>query len=173
MSAFDMAFSYVTRRDVEGEYSDDPNDPGNWTGGKAGAGELKGTKYGVSAAAYPHLDIKNLTLDECKAIYLQDYWHPIRGDDLPPELALCMFDCVVNMAGGPAGAIKTLQAAVDEVVDGKFGPRTMEAVLRIGIKDAVINFQAERLLRYSTFAAWPRYKRGWARRAIRTAMEAA
>ena len=40
----------------EGEYSNDPNDPG---------GE---TKWGISKRAYPNLDIKNLTRDGAKTI---------------------------------------------------------------------------------------------------------
>ena len=33
----------------EGGLSLDPNDRGNWTGGKKGSGELRGTKYGIAA----------------------------------------------------------------------------------------------------------------------------
>lgn len=32
------------------------------------------TKYGISQSAYPHLDIANLTLDDCRKIYYADYW---------------------------------------------------------------------------------------------------
>jgi lysozyme family protein len=46
----------------EGGFTDDPRDTGSWTGGNAGAGQLKGRKYGISAASYPNLDIKNLQL---------------------------------------------------------------------------------------------------------------
>lgn len=53
----------------EGGYSSNRKDPGNWTGGKVGAGVLKGTKYGIAAHSYPNLDIKNLTLDDVKPIY--------------------------------------------------------------------------------------------------------
>ena len=47
----------------EGEFDDSPKDRGNWTGGAIGVGELRGTKYGISAAAFPTLDIKAITLD--------------------------------------------------------------------------------------------------------------
>ena len=50
----------------EGGYQDNPADPGNWTGGKVGHGVMKGTKYGISAESYPHLDIKNLTVVEAE-----------------------------------------------------------------------------------------------------------
>jgi len=51
----------------EGGYSDDRNDPGNWTGGKVGVGELLGTKYGVAANSYPMEDIQGLTLETSAA----------------------------------------------------------------------------------------------------------
>jgi len=50
-----------------------PEDDSNCAGSKQGRGELKGTKYGIAAKSYPHLDIKNLTLDQAKAIYMQDF----------------------------------------------------------------------------------------------------
>lgn len=45
----------------------------SWEGGYA---EDSGgpTKYGISQRSYPTLDIKNLTLDQAKAIYYEDYW---------------------------------------------------------------------------------------------------
>ena len=55
MADFDKAFDIIVG--VEGGFSLDPNDPGNWTGGKRGVGELKGTRWGISAKSYPHLDI--------------------------------------------------------------------------------------------------------------------
>jgi len=61
MDTFDQAFALVVG--IEGGFSTDQNDPGNWTSGKVCIGEFKGTKYGISAASYPHLDIPNLTPD--------------------------------------------------------------------------------------------------------------
>ena len=58
----------------EGEYTTASNDPGNWTGGKVGKGKLNGTKYGIAAASFPKLDIKNLTIAQAEAIYRRDYW---------------------------------------------------------------------------------------------------
>lgn len=53
----------------EGDYTADRRDPGNCTGGKVGVGETKGTKKGIAAASYPHLDIKNLTDAKIAEIY--------------------------------------------------------------------------------------------------------
>ena len=57
---FLKAFEKVLRH--EGGYVNDPLDLG---------GE---TKYGISKRSYPHLDIKNLTLDQAKQIYFRDFW---------------------------------------------------------------------------------------------------
>ena len=45
---------------IEGGYVNDPKDKG---------GE---TKYGISKRSYPHLDIKNLTLNEAEYIYYNE-----------------------------------------------------------------------------------------------------
>lgn len=52
----------------EGGYGNDKRDRGNWTTGVIGEGELKGTKYGVSAMSYPDYDIENLTLEQAEKI---------------------------------------------------------------------------------------------------------
>ena len=59
----------------EGEYSNDPSDPG---------GE---TKYGISKRAYPELDIKSLTKEDAARIYYRDYWQPLDCDSRPDDLA--------------------------------------------------------------------------------------
>lgn len=80
----------------EGDYTNDRRDPGNWTGGKVGVGELKGTKKGIAAASYPHLDIKNLTDTKIAEIYEANYWRKIQGDELPAGVDLSGFDYSVN-----------------------------------------------------------------------------
>ena len=86
----------------EGGFSADPDDPGNWTGGSIGLGACRGTKFGISAASYPALDIASLSLEDAKAIYARDYWAPIQGDKLPPALAMIVFDAAVNAGVGTA-----------------------------------------------------------------------
>lgn len=170
MSVFDRAFRYVVDPDVEGDLSLDPSDPGNWTGGHVGSGELKGTKYGVSAAQYPTLNISQITLDDSRAIYLKDYWIAGRCDQLPDELAFCFFDAVINE--GVSGATKVLQRALGVEVDGVMGPQTIRAAQQLSETDAVVEFQAERVLAYSDMTLWHADGRGWTRRAFRSAIEA-
>ncbi|TSA80780.1 hypothetical protein FNU79_16180 [Deinococcus detaillensis] len=96
MNGFNEAFEIVIGH--EGGYGADPRDRGNWTDGAFGqkGGILKGTKYGVAAHAYPTLDIRNLTLEDARAIYKQNYWDRAACDHLPPPLALVVFDTAIN-----------------------------------------------------------------------------
>ena len=94
MKTFDDAFAYVVGE--EGKLSTDRTDPGNWTKGSVGCGLFVGTKYGISAAAYPLLDIPNLTLADARSVAKRDYWDKLAGDVLPYGTALCLFDFGYN-----------------------------------------------------------------------------
>lgn len=127
---FDSAYAYAAPH--EGGYQCDPNDAGNWAGGKVGAGELKGTNGGVSAASYPNLDIKNLTSDEIKSIYWRDWWLKQGFDKIAsPTVAAKLFDAGINL--GMAEAVICLQRALRAYgksiqEDGVLGPLTFAAV---------------------------------------------
>ena len=90
MDLFIEAFNHAVQ--VEGGYTFDPNDKGNYTPD----GELKGTKYGISARAYPEVDIAGLTIQKAQAIYRRDYWDANNLDKYPPQLAFLMFDIAIH-----------------------------------------------------------------------------
>jgi uncharacterized protein YgiM (DUF1202 family) len=94
------AIEFVLR--WEGGFSADKNDPGNYTGGKVGVGEFKGTKFGISAGSYPTVDIVNLTKEQAVQIYERDYWQRSGADKLPWPLNLVVFDSAVNAGVGKA-----------------------------------------------------------------------
>lgn len=71
MDVFEQAFAFVVGH--EGGYGSVLTDPGNWTGGRCGAGECRGTNWGISAASYPQLDIQALTKSQAEEIYRHDY----------------------------------------------------------------------------------------------------
>lgn len=83
----------------------------------------KETKFGISSAAHPTIDIKSLTLAHAMDIYRADYWLPISGDKLPDKLGLLVFDAAVNH--GVVQSIKFLQQAAGVRVDGALGPITL------------------------------------------------
>ncbi len=164
MTPFEQAFAIVVGH--EGGFDRNREDPGNWTGGAVGAGELVGTRFGVSAAAYPALDIPNLTLAGAQAIYRRDYWDRVRGDALPPRLALLVFDAAVN--NGVGRAVRWLQAAVGVGADGVPGPATFAAVAAgLGSPgEAALcgEFQARRMDFMACLPTWRSFGLGWARR---------
>lgn len=97
---FDEAFKFTVGE--EGGFQCDYDDPGNWTGGDIGKGELRGTKYGVSARAFPMLDIKNLTVEDAKAIFRQEYWNKAGCDKLPYPLNMIVADNAYHSGVGAA-----------------------------------------------------------------------
>ena len=112
---WEAAIAFVLAR--EGGYSNDPQDPG---------GE---TNFGISKKAYPNLDIKNLTVDQAKAIYQKDYWQVCKCDELASPFDMATFDCAVNQGTGKA--IRLLQIALGIDVDGKVGDKTISATFKV------------------------------------------
>ena len=155
---FDKAFEKLIGH--EGGLSLDPKDRGNWTSGVIGKGELRGTKYGVSAMSYPHLDIRNLTLDQAKAIYRKDYWG--RSDDLPDAVRFDFFDAAVN--SGYEQSVKWLQRAAGAKDDGIIGPKTLLAVRMADPQLLSKRFNGHRLMAMTNMSGWASQNRGWARR---------
>jgi lysozyme family protein len=161
-TTFDTAFANVVG--LEGGYADDPRDRGNWTGGAIGQGKLRGTKYGISAAAFPTLDIANLTLDAAKAIYRAKYWNKIAGDEMPGPIAEAVFDCAVNQ--GPQAAAEILQDALGVDADGTIGPQTVAAAQRYrnDPSSIVTEIGAQRAYRYALSQGVQEFGLGWMRR---------
>ena len=141
----------------EGGYVNDPNDLG---------GE---TKYGITKRFYPDVDIKNLTKEEAKNIYHQDYWRSSKCDQVPPYLRHIYFDMCVNFGRG--GAVKVLQRASNAKnkekidVDGGIGPATLKAIQNLELE----RVRAYRVLRFANLVIkkpeQERFWFGWYRRA--------
>jgi lysozyme family protein len=157
---FDQAFDRLIGH--EAGYSIDQRDPGNWTGGRPGVGMLKGTKFGIAANTYPDIDIKNLTIDDAKAIYRRDWWLKIGADDIDGAIVFQMWDFAVN--AGMSTAKRALQRAVGVADDGQFGPRTIAAVKAMTVTDVILRFNAQRLRYYTSLSTWATYGKGWTNR---------
>lgn len=158
MSGFKKAVEHILLE--EGGYSFDPRDPG---------GE---TKYGISKRAYPKEDVKNLTVEQAKELYRRDYWNPIKGDDLPPSIALITFDAAVNQ--GVSKASKWLQKAVGVEQDGKVGPATVAAAKASSSSLMVQEIATYRLRHYLGMDNNTEevYEKGWIARLLRTVIRA-
>jgi lysozyme family protein len=145
---FDDSFKLLIGH--EGGYVNHAADPG---------GE---TKFGISKRAYPQEDIKHLTLDRAKALYLRDYWGPAGCDALPQDVRYDVFDMAVN--SGVRAAIKLLQKTVGTVEDGILGPRTLAAVNSMPVSRLRARYLGSRLEFMASLPTWPAFGRGWARR---------
>ncbi len=157
---FARALTHVLK--WEGGFTKDRRDPGNWTGGKVGVGELKGTKKGIAAASFPNLDIEHLTDAKIAEIYRARYWLKVRGDDLPSGVDLVTFDGGVN--SGPSRSVKWLQAVLGETQDGIAGPITLNAADKADAPRTIKGHCAKRLGFVKSLAIWNTFGKGWSRR---------
>lgn len=145
---FETAFSRLLGH--EGGYVNAPKDPG---------GE---TNWGISKRSYPSVDIKGLTRDGAKAIYLRDFWQRINGDQLFDGVAFQTFDFAVN--SGIETAVRKLQLALGVADDGHFGPASLAAAKVMSESDQIMRLNAERLDFMRKLKVWPNFSSGWAGR---------
>lgn len=155
---FEVAFDRVMGN--EGAFQCKSSDRGNWTSGVVGKGELKGTKFGISAMSYPHLDIKNLTKEQAKGIYYEDWWLKLGMGLFKPALSYQLFDAALNH--GMDAAERMLQRAVKVLDDGKLGPRSCAAIDAMPLDDLLMRFLSQRLRFMTQIGTWKDYGRGWA-----------
>jgi lysozyme family protein len=147
VAAFDVALTFVLK--AEGADTNDPHDPGGLT------------RFGIAQTRHPELNVAELTLADAKAIYRRDYWDLIKGDQLPPHVALVVFDTAVNT--GVATAAGLLQKAVGVEMDGAIGQRTLAAV-RVAGPALLERYLGARIVYYASLRGAVRYLGGWARR---------
>lgn len=159
---FDQAFAFIVGE--EGKLSTDPGDKGNWTGGRVNVGTLKGTKYGISAAAYPNEDIANLSLDRAKSFAKRDYWDHVSGDSLPAVIAFGLFDAAYNE--GVSESIRLAQKALGLTVDGVFGQATFRGLVGCNVLIFARRFAIARIVAYASLAYWVQDHDGWVGRVL-------
>ena len=152
---FDQAFDKLIGH--EGGYVNDRRDAG---------GE---TNYGISKRSYPSEDIPGMTLERAKTIYARDYWGPAGCDAMPDAAKLQVFDMAVN--SGVKTALRTVQRAVGETVDGLLGPRTLMAIQSMPAPRFIARFNGARLAYVAGLSDWPAFGRGWANRIANNLME--
>jgi len=141
---FDQAFDRLMGN--EGGYVNNPADPG---------GE---TNWGIAKRSYPNMDIKNLTRDQAKAIYLRDFWLRGKMDQYDPAIAFQVFDIAVN--SGIETGVRILQRAAGVADDGNIGPVTVAAVKTQRIPALLMLIIAERLDFWRKLSTWPDFGKG-------------
>jgi lysozyme family protein len=145
---FDTVFDRVLGH--EAGYVNNPADPG---------GE---TKWGISKRSYPALNIKDLTREQAREIYLHDFWERVNGERLHDGVAFQVFDFAVN--SGIETAVRRLQRALGVADDGHWGPISQAAADAMSETDQLMLLNAERLEYMTRLSTWPSFSRGWARR---------
>ena len=146
MITFEYSFARLIGN--EGGYTDGAGDPG---------GE---TKFGISKRSYPDVDIKNLTVDQAKAIYLRDFWNPL--GDADGAVKFQVFDFAVN--SGVQTAIRKLQAAISVADDGHWGPLSAAKLATMNRSSVLMLLAAERLDFMRKLSNWKVAGAGWAGR---------
>ena len=139
----------------EGGYVDHPKDPGG------------PTNKGVTQAVYDNWrksqnlsiqSVRAIADSEVAAIYRQEYWDRVRGDDLPSGVDFAVFDYAVN--SGVSRAAKTLQAVVGVTQDGVIGPATIQAT-KTYVAMSITN---RRLAFMQSLSIWSTFGKGWSAR---------
>ena len=166
MDRFDDMVKVVLK--FEGGYVNNPADKG---------GE---TNYGITAATAHGAGytgaMKDMTVDQAKAIYRKLYWEKPGFDKITDDsLAMALFDQGVNMGTGTA--VKNLQQAYNYLnseviqVDGLLGPNTVQAVNSYKYPADLLNcLNGVRISRYLEIVennpTQKVFLRGWLRRAF-------
>lgn len=132
----------------EGGFQDFDWDAGNWTGCEVGKGEKKGTNRGISACAYPNLNIREITEAQADDIFFRDYWQRSGADKLEWPMCLLVYNAAVNFH--PDTARKWLEQS----------------------GGSPLSFVALMLRGYRKSKAWPQAGNAWVDRTIEVAMEA-
>lgn len=121
----------------EGGYQCGQNDPGNWSGGEIGRGNLVGSNLGISAPVLiawngigtdrdsQIVAMKGLDRSTFRAIARSRYWRGLGCDGLPAPVALMMFDFGFNAGVSRAGRMLQAVLGMDAAdLDGDVGPKT-------------------------------------------------
>lgn len=140
----------------EGGYSNHPDDPG----GPTNHGITQATLRAFRKRSVSVQDVRNLSLNEANQIYVENYWAPIWGDQLPAGLDYAMFDFGIN--SGVGRAVRELQKLLPGcAVDGVMGKKTLALVEAQDVTELIQKLCAARLHFCSTLRNWKTFGRGW------------
>lgn len=143
----------------EGGYVNHPKDPGG------------ATNKGITQKTYdsfnrlkgrPKKNVINITKTEAEEILVEQYFAPIKFDDLPAGLDYSVGDFSVN--SGPRRAAIVLQECLGftgDDVDGIVGINTLDAINETNIKDLIIRYNHARLAFVKRLDTWATFGKGW------------
>ncbi len=141
----------------EGGNDDDPADHG----GRTSRG-ITQREYDAWCAESGHSkgDVWQAPQKYIETIYREEYWDPW-CDFMPIGLDYLYFDMAVN--AGPYRAAVLLQRALGVSDDGRIGPLTRAALLKVNPKQSIERYSAAKRAFYSSLHQ-PRFIKGWLNR---------
>jgi lysozyme family protein len=140
----------------EGGWSNDPADPGGCTMEGIILSTYQSWKNDLTLTCN---DLQNITSDEVSAIYQQNYWNHVQGDDLPNGVDLMVFDEAVN--AGVGGSAKLLQEILNVTVDGSIGPDTLAAVANVDPTILINELAQQQTAYYQSLPGFLTFGAGW------------
>lgn len=155
-NGFARALAFVLS--MEGGYVNHPRDPG----GRTNLGVTQRTWEAWTGKPASEAVMRGLTPADVKPLYKRNYWDAVRGDDLPPAVALLVFDMAVN--AGPTTAARLLQDVVGAARDGVIGPLTIEAANRQSIMGMITRYSDRRMKYYKSLPTFKTFGAGWTNR---------
>ena len=118
---FEDAVEYILKN--EGGYVFEKDDHGG------------ATNMGIAQSSHPNINVKDLSLDDIKKLYREEYWDKSFSKDIPNKIiSIKTFDNTVLMGAKQSGII--LQRAINAcgeriVIDGNVGEQTFTALKKI------------------------------------------
>jgi lysozyme family protein len=158
MGDFNKAILITLAKEGGAKFTDIPGDNGG------------ATKYGISQAAYPNLDIRNLTEVQAREIYKRDYWDRVRGDEIKSQLiAENIFDTAVNM--GVRTTSRLVQTLLDIVpADGVIGSASLGVINKQDEQSFLAHFTLLKVGYYANICnknrSQSKFLLGWINRAL-------
>ncbi|MEM7551140.1 MAG: glycosyl hydrolase 108 family protein [Bacteroidota bacterium] len=154
MAVFEKAIGHVKK--WEGGLANHPNDRGGLTNFGITIGTFKRYAQPVLGIQPTETNLRNLTWNQAKWIYLQVFWKGMRGDQInDQDIANILFDAYVNK---PGNAIRLMQESLNRVgqkvvVDNLIGPQTIAAINRADPKRLFNEYKRARANYYKARAA--------------------
>ncbi len=120
----------------EGGFVNDPSDPGGATNHGVTIHTMRRLGLDLDGdSVVSEADVRILTREQARQIFIDHYFHAARLSDLPEVLHASVFDMQVNAGGN---AVRILQRLLGRMgfpvlIDGVVGPRTRDAAGRAAV----------------------------------------
>ncbi len=121
--------------------------------GDSGKPSVYGDTYGISPEDWKAYCLQHygeetqITRQGAYAFYYDEYWLPLRCNQIPDGLDFCVFEWAVNGEGpGRRGkAVLDLQSCVGVTTDGIMGPETIGAVRDCNVQKTMVLYLSKQV----------------------------